>query len=245
MTFQVNAKRLLMVLVCSVFFTSENCAQNFFWSTLPFEAGAVSPQAVVNPLLDGPTGTVFLYYEAGGSNITEGLDLSFSWTVNGVVGFTAAETFDADITFGTNGPVLFDRWGDFSGPANVVNFNEVTGFLTINLTSGTGIQQANIPGNLDQNGIDFVDTLYDTTANAFLIGSIDYEFLGPGIALLQADGLVLDGVDIGASFASIQFGNLPEPSTAGMLVLGLFGFAAQRRRGDFPSSSSMLESTTI
>ena len=55
-----------------------------------------------------------------------GFTLDFSWDVNGVVGFTAAETFEADILFGT-GPVIGSRYGDFSGPAGAVTSDNVDG----------------------------------------------------------------------------------------------------------------------
>ena len=89
-----------------------------------------------------------------------------------------------------------------------------------------------IPGVLDDGGLDFVDELYDTTASAFLIGTIDYEFLGDGIATLQHSGIVVNqGYDISGElgFNALTFSSVPEPTTMGIFSLGLF-FLAKRRR---------------
>ena len=228
----MNMKTNIVALCIATLVFCHASAQNFFWSTADFETGA-TPTDNVNPFIDGTTGTVFLYYEAGGSNIIEGIDLDFSWDINGIVGFTAAETFDADILL--NGEFdLDDRWGDFTGPANEVSADAVDGFLTVNTINGSGILQQNIPGVLNGAGIDFVDTLFDTTANAFLVGSFDYEFLNfdvGNLATLQVEGLVVnEGVDINGQFTNITFGVVPEPTSTGILALGLASLFVRRRK---------------
>lgn len=224
----MRAKLFSLVLAIVTMSASSVFAQNFFWSTVGFENGAVNGNFVINTNFAPATGDVYLYYSPNGQNITVGFDLDFSWTDDDVVAFTAAETFEADITLGVDGPDLNDRWGAQFGPAGEVTPNAVSTFAAINIVDGTGIQVGNIPGVLE-NGIDFVDTLYDTTAEAFLIGSISYEILDPGITSLRVSGLVVDNADIGASFSSLEF-FAPEPSSAGILALGLVGFVARRRR---------------
>lgn len=232
----MNVKNFSLVLAIMAMSVSSVSAQNFFWSTLDLGQGAANADLTIDANV-GDTGTVYLYYNDNGQNITEGIDLDFGWDVTGVAGFTAAETFEADITLGPMGPDLNDRWGDQFGPAGNVTQDAVTGFTTINVVSGTGIQVANIPGNLDGSGFDFIDTLYDESASAFQIGSFDYEALADGTASItenEISGLVVDGgADIGASFNSVTVNVgavVPEPTSAGILACGLFGLVARRRR---------------
>ena len=171
-----SATLFLAVLAISCASSSAH-GQNFFWSLDGFGEGAANEDLVIDGF-SNPAGTIFLYYEASGQNITEGIDFDFSWLPSfgssNVAEFTAADTFEADILL--NGTIdLGDRWGDAFGPASVVNSNEVLGFTTVNVVGGTGIQVENRPGVLDGNGLDFVDSLFDETANAFLVGSINYE----------------------------------------------------------------------
>ena len=173
-------------------------AQNFFWSLNGFEDGAVNQSLTINTNTNA-AGKVFLYYADNGQDISDGIQLDFSWDRNGVVGFTAAETFEADLSLGI--ACVSDRWVDHFGAASEINSEFVNNFLAVNVVGGSGILTTNIPGVVDSNGLDFIDLLYDTTAEAFLVGSIDFESLGVGTAALQVDGLVVDdGVALDVPF---------------------------------------------
>ena len=227
----MNLRRMTTAIVLLLGLTGSLSAQNFFWSLQGFGEGAINSDLVVSAPT-APSNTVNLYYDSNGQDIVEGFNLDFSWDNNGVIGFTAAETFDADITFGPAGPVLSQRWGDFAGPAvGDVTSDFVNGFITVNLVSGTGILESNIPGVLDPNGFDFVDTLYDQSAEAFLIGSFDFEVLSFGEASIIVNGLVVNGgVDLNSPFSGLTF-TVPEPSAATLLVIGLAGLTRRRREG--------------
>ena len=206
-------------------------AQNFFWSLSGFEEGAVNQNLAVD-VNDDPTGTVFLYYESNGQDIRQGMALDFSWDNNRVVGFTAAASVEADILFDTGTELVDigrDRWGDAFGPANEVTSDNVMGFLAKNVVGSDGILDSNRPGVL-VGGNDFVDSMFDTTANAFFIGSFDYEQLGNGVASLQIDGLVVhQGEELGAPFLDVTFSSVPEPNSLAIVLLGL-PFLYRRKR---------------
>ena len=186
-------------IVLSLFLLSSATAQNFFWSFDAFGEGALNDDLVVNADKD-PTETVNLYYHSNNQNIRQGFILDFLWDVNGVVGFTAAETFDAEVGIVTDSGdfvALSNRYGDGYGPAGSVTSDRVESFVGINVLNGDGILQENIPGVIGDAGLDLIDTLYDTTAEAFFIGTVDYEFLGIGVANIQFDGVVVDsGFDL-------------------------------------------------
>ena len=228
----MKIKNFSLVLAIVAMSVSSASAQNFFWSLSDIGGGAANSDLTIDTNAS-PSGTVFLYYADNGQAITEGLDLDFTWTNNDVVEFTAAETFEADITFGPGGPPINDRWGDNFGPASDVQANSVSGFTTVNVVNGTGIQPEHAPGVLNDDGFDLVDTLYDTSNNSFLIGSINYNTLTDAETSILVSGLVVDGgADIGASFSGLTFAGaaIPEPSTAGLLALGLVGLVSRRRR---------------
>lgn len=212
-------------------------AQNFFWSQSGFEEGAINGDLIVDQFAN-PSGTVFLYYQPEGQGITEGIDFDFSISPLSSVEFTAAETFEAEILLGLGGPQLDNRWGDGFRPAFDVAASDITGFAAFNVVNGTGIQPENIPGELTPNGLDFVDTLYDVSANAFLVGSFDYQtragnFPSVGLNDVFASGFVGDiNVTNHSPFARLQFfgATIPEPGTAGLLTIGLAVVCTGRRR---------------
>lgn len=104
-------------------------AQNLFWSELGLGQGSVEGDLTINAEV-GDTGTAFLYYNPIEQDVLEGFDFDFSWDSSGLAGFTAAESFDFEIT--VQGIPFGIRWGDFSGPA-VATSDTVTDFLAVNV----------------------------------------------------------------------------------------------------------------
>lgn len=226
----MNFRKFSVVLFLASCCAGTISAQNFFWSDVGFEQGAINNDLVINAN-SNPSGTVYLYYNSNGADVRDAVDVNLSWGEDGIIGFTAAETFEADITFGIDGPLINQRWGDFAGTDPDLTSNFAT-LLAVNVVSGQGIRDANIPGVVDDNGIDFVDTLYDTSAGAFLVGSFDFEVLSFGGTDLLVDAVISDGVaGLQPRFSELHFSIVPEPSATILVLLGLAGFATRRCKG--------------
>ena len=101
---------------------------------------------------------------------------------------------------------------------------------------GEGISQDN-----DGSGAT-LDGGYDAGASAFLIGRLDFDVVGAADSTTDIEFsqiIVVDGdADIGGAAAlgrvTVAGGGdppkVPEPTTAGLLAIGLAGFVARRRR---------------
>ena len=200
--------------------------QEFFWSDHSFLGGAVNEnfQLVTTP---GESGRLYLYYEAFGQDITEGIDLDFSWNRSGVAGFAAAATVDFDIYVAVVN--AGKRWGDFSGQAQSVQQNEVHGFLAANVIQGYGIQH-------DFNGVDsiFSDAGYDDSNDSFLVGYIDWFAIESGETFLRIDDSVIAnlGQNIDVSFKGLSVRVVPETSSSLVAALLLFCINFRRYRTD-------------
>ena len=157
-----------------------------------------------------------------------------SFTNNGVVNFTAAETFDFAVQR-VQGPIgVADdiRWGDSSGssgPASAVNNDTVTGLNAFTVVEGTGIIN-------DNNGeAVFIDLGFDAGADAFLFGRVDFVAVAEGVTNLEtvagSIGIVHDNATVNPVFgaANITVG-VPEPTSAGLLAFCMVSLLARRRR---------------
>lgn len=205
-----------------------NCNSNriirsgeLFWSDLGLNQGAVPGDFEID-LNPGSTSTLFFYFEHQGQNIAEGFDMDFSWNNPGVASFTAAETFNFDITLLGN---PFDvRWEPFAGDAFMVDPNSVEGFLTVSLSDGI---------NTNFTGPDFIDEGYDPANDSFLVGSITFEAVQAGTTQLQIDQslIINQGLPVPSTFNSLTVKVVPEPAaTFCMIFLGMVGFARRRNR---------------
>jgi hypothetical protein len=86
----------------------------------------------------------------------------------------------------------------------------------------------------------FIDQLYDANSNAFLFARIDFNVVGVGSSLFsveEGDGngapIVNNGQLVFPSFGSATLNGvnaIPEPASAGILLVCLAGLAARRRR---------------
>lgn len=84
----------------------------------------------------------------------------------------------------------------------------------------------------------FLDFGYDADADAFLFGRVGIEVVGEGVTDIQiavGDGLIVhDNVALTPSFGAGTITGvgdaIPEPTTAGLLAMGLVGLVARRRR---------------
>ena len=226
----MNVRNFTMVLALVAFSASSVFAQDFFWSLAPLNGGAVQGDLSAE-LAVGDTADLYLYYNTANSELDTGGFLDFSTSTAGVINFTDLETFDFDIEVAGND--VGDRWGDSFGPGEVDATNpELATFNAFAVTNGDGI--------LDQNtGPVFLDTGYDADADAFLFGRVGIEVVGEGVTdinIAVGDGLIVhDNVALSPSFGAgtitgVGGDAIPEPTTAGLLAMGLVGLVARRRR---------------
>ena len=164
---------------------------DFFWSEFDLNTGATNAPLVINRNVNDPPFSLFLYYTTNGpsdSDMANGAFLDVVTSNPGVIQFTAAESFDFDIT--VVGTPVFNRWLDANGGGGSVGntgsiaSNFISQWHAFTVTGGTGILEAHNGTGL------FLDQGYDAGADAFLWGRIDVEVLNPGITTLLTTGLV-------------------------------------------------------
>ena len=233
----MNVRNFAVVLAVVALSTTNVFAQgDFFWSTSELNSGATNSAANVE-LGVGETGSLYLYYSIANSELDTGAGLDLSFTNNGIINFTAAETFDFDILVADT---PFDtRWADvdasgsptggFFGAASDVGPDSVTGLNAFTITAGTGIIAQNT-------GPIFFDTGYDADADAFLFARFDFVAVAEGDTSLNTVagqiGIVHDAAAISPSFGAANFTvtSVPEPTSAMLLAGGMIGLIVRRRR---------------
>ena len=147
------------------------------------------------------------------------------------ISITGATVFNPDILVGGVADVD-DRWQSTGGGA--VSGDDLLNFNGFAVTEGTGILPSQSTGN------QFEDQGH-VAGLGFLFAELAWELTGPAnlggdniaeITLGVGDGLVVNNnVELQPDFGSYTITNaIPEPTSAGLLALGLVGLVARRRR---------------
>ena len=219
-------KRILFAAVVLSFCATSSYAQQVFVS---FGQGADVSSSGEADVMDG-TGTAFIY-SAGDFDI-DAFDLRFSTADDSVIQFANAEIFNSEIN--ANNTFLGVRWD--GEPIGTVD----------NTTSGRFFGVTIIESGPDPALAAFDEDFDPLAANpdgrpggSFLLGQVDYDIVGPGTADITLEigpleffsyttPTILLRPTLGSGTLSVTA--VPEPSTMGLLALGLVGLVTRRSR---------------
>ena len=213
---------------------------DFFWSTaLPGSGDVVNDDLEVNIGL-GESRAIHLYWSTSGplnSQLRVGAALDISTSQPGIIAFDSAETYDFDIVLADDPSIVVGRrWqdnagGGYAGPAiNGFSDDFIDRFAAWSILE-PGIDNINTGPNL-------LDTGYDSTADAFLFGSVDFvgNSLGKVDLIPEADKLGI--VDTNFLLNDlVTFGNvtinvvpIPEPTTMVVFFAATMALGCRRVR---------------
>ena len=219
-----------LLVVCILALGSAAQAQSIFLSPVGTVGGGVSAgNPHVNHVPGEAPSSLFVW-------VTDELLINQSFALNatlspgGVIAFLGAQLFNPDVDSQNFPDSAFKstRWQGTGG--GVVTPLSITNFNAVSVTLGEGID----PANNGTGTFQVLDFGYDVAAGAFLLGRIDYEIVGEGLATLSLSVGPGDIVTNGASLAGqFDYGSavisvIPEP--ASLLLLTAGGLALLRRR---------------
>ena len=236
----MNLRNFSLVLAIVAMSVGSVAAQgDFFFTFAPGGANADN----TGTFNVGDSGSLYVYWSTNGPNDSDldvGAFIDVTSGTSGILEFTAAETFDFEITVGgqVTGNRILDAMGGGGsvGPADSVTADFVDELSAFTVVGGPGIIEAN-----NGSGV-FTDEGYDASNDGFLFGRIDFNVIGEGSTSITGtggDGLIVNGGDeVPAVFTTATVvgagggggPKVPEPTTAGLLAIGLAGFVARRRR---------------
>lgn len=219
-------KRVLFVAVSLALCSSSGYAQQVF---VTFGEGA-QPAVGARVDLSEETGSAFIY--SAGDFQFDAFDLDFSIADDSVIRFTNVELFnpvigDGIITFGT-------RWETQQRAL----LTDTTGDLLALSLSQIGVDPGLAGTGFDEYFDPAVANPDGRPGGSFLLARVDYDIVAVGTVDLElevGDNLFLS-LNTPQDLISPTLGNatlvvgVPEPSTAGILALGLVGLVARRRR---------------
>ena len=167
--------------------------------------------ATIQNMRVGESGSILVWVKDS-FEINEDAFFDFATSIAGVINFTCAESFQADILDGGMPPDIF-RWelGTF-GPATIaIGGQEVSEMDASAGVTGTGILPSQTTGNALE------DALHDSAnlTTAFLFGKIEFEVVGSGSTCVKfTDTTVIsDGVEIHPTFGSVTINADPAPGS--------------------------------
>ena len=222
-------KRFLLAVATVVCCSTSMFAQDDLF--LSFSDTALITDATAG---EGASGSAYIFSREGLS--FRGLDLNINGTDGSVAAFTDAEIFldgavppppldvaGARSRFVINGSsILTDTELDAS--AAVVALPEVAGGPVVGVDGGSALDPAVAGVGVLVGRIDF-DTLSEGETT-FILG-----FNDPNGIIDVNNQVVQDSTTLGSGITlTVESSSIPEPSSAALLVMGLVGFTARRRR---------------
>jgi hypothetical protein len=173
----------------------------------------------------GDSGVAYIWF-SDDTKVDTGAFLDIASSDSGVIRFSQAETFNPDIDSETG--VVDTRWQSTSN--GTISDGLVDEMAGVRFLSGTGILPSQVTGS------SLEDTFHDPVSNAFLFGSVNFEAMSLGDAVLNAsvgDGLIVDeGNSLTPNFrsATISVRAVPEPSSFGLFFAIAMLMTARRTR---------------